>query len=61
MTTAAEWLMQAANVPPPATAEEVAAAILAAAQATPIHADVKRINNVSVKGSGKEGDTWGPA
>jgi len=42
------------------SAVDIAAAILAAAQATPIHSDVKRINGISVKGSGKEGDTWGP-
>ena len=44
------------------TAEAVAAAILAAAQTTPIHSDVKKVNAVTVTGSGVPGsDEWRPA
>ena len=39
----------------------LAAAILAAAQITPIHSDMRKINNVTVDGSGTEPDPWGPA
>ncbi len=42
------------------TKEEVAAAVLAAAQTAPIKADVGKVSGVSVKGSGTEGDPWGP-
>lgn len=43
------------------TAADIAAAILAAAQITPIHADVKKINAVTIDGAGIVGDEWGPA
>jgi hypothetical protein len=43
------------------TALENAAAVLAAAQVSPIHSNIKRINNTTVIGSGVEGNTWGPA
>lgn len=43
------------------TAEEVAAAILAAAQVTPIHSDIRKVNNISVTGLGTESTPWGPA
>lgn len=39
----------------------LAAAILAAAQATPIHSNVKQVNDVTVTGTGALGDEWGPA
>lgn len=42
------------------TAEEVADAILAAAQATPIHSNVKEVNDLTVDGTGTELDPWGP-
>jgi len=42
------------------TPEQIAAAILAAAQATPIHSDIKKVNSVTVDGSGTSGDPWGP-
>ena len=42
------------------SASEVAAAILSAAQAMPIFADIRRVNDVPVKGTGQPGDTWGP-
>ncbi len=38
-----------------------ATAILTAAQTTPIHANIKVVNDVVVTGTGVEGDTWGPA
>ena len=43
------------------SAADIAAAILAAAQITPIHADVKKINAVTIDGAGIVGDEWGPA
>lgn len=42
------------------TAAEIAAAILAAAQITPIYSDIRKVNNLSVNGSGTDGDPWGP-
>jgi hypothetical protein len=36
----------------------LAAAVLAAAQATPIHADVKKMNNATVAGTGIPSDLW---
>lgn len=40
------------------TAAEIAAAILAAAQVTPIHSNTKLINDAEVIGDGKEGNDW---
>ena len=40
------------------TAEENAAAILAAAQITPIHSNTQLINDAEVIGDGTEGDDW---
>lgn len=34
--------------------------VLAAAQATPIHADIRKVNDLTVQGAGTEGDPWGP-
>jgi len=42
------------------TAGEIAAAILAAAQITPIHSDMRKVNNQTVDGTGTDGDPWGP-
>lgn len=42
------------------TAEENAAAVLAAAQVAPIHANIKQVNSVTVSGSGSAADPWGP-
>lgn len=39
----------------------LAAAVLAAAQAAPIHADVRKVNSYTVTGTGQDGNTWGPA
>lgn len=38
----------------------LAAAILAAAEANPIHANVKEVNSLTVDGTGTESDPWGP-
>ena len=57
MTTAAEWLVQAATM----TTEEkggIAAAVLAAAEVTPIHSNTKQINSAKVIGTGQLGDDW---
>lgn len=40
------------------SAATVAAAVLAAAQDAPIHADVKRMNGATVLGTGTEADKW---
>jgi len=40
------------------SAAQIVAAILAAAQADPIHADTKRMNSAQVIGTGTEGDAW---
>lgn len=39
----------------------LAAAILAAAQIAPIHADMRKINNATLTGAGVVGNEWGPA
>lgn len=43
------------------TAAQNAAAVLAAAQATPIHAEIRRINGEDIIGAGVEGDSFRPA
>ena len=35
-----------------------AVAVLAAAQTTPVHADVRKMNDAQVHGSGTNGDQW---
>jgi hypothetical protein len=42
------------------TPADIAAAILAAAQVTPIHSNVQAVNDYTVKGSGTESDPWNP-
>lgn len=42
------------------TPEQIAAAILAAAQITPIAADLRKVKGQTVGGSGSENDPWGP-
>lgn len=42
------------------TAAQNAAAVLAAAQTTPIHSDIRKINNIIVDGIGTDLDPWGP-
>jgi hypothetical protein len=43
------------------SASTVASAVLSAAQAAPIHADMRKVNNYVVDGQGTEADPWGPA
>ncbi len=43
------------------SAADIAAAILAAAQITPIHSDIHKVMGQTVDGSGSEADPWGPA
>lgn len=42
------------------TAEQNAAAVLAAAQTTPIQADIRKVNNYTVNGQGTPANPWGP-
>lgn len=41
--------------------ENLAAAVMAAAEAAPIHADVRKVNAYAVTGDGQTGSEWGPA
>ena len=43
------------------TAADIAAAILAAAQTTPIWADVQKVRSQALTGDGSEADPWNPA
>lgn len=43
------------------TAVEVAAAVMAAAQATAIEANIKYVNDVAVSGDGSDNNPWNPA
>ena len=40
---------------------DVPADVLAAAQTTPIHSDVRKVNSYTVDGDGQSGTEWGPA
>lgn len=42
------------------SASDIAAAVLAALNATTIPVNIKQVNSVPIKGSGVVGDTWGP-
>ncbi len=42
------------------SASDIAAALLAALNATTIPVNIKQVNSVHIKGSGVVGDTWGP-
>lgn len=42
------------------SADSIAAAILAAAQITPIYSDMRKVKGQTVTGSGTSGDPWGP-
>lgn len=44
----------------PADINAIAAAVLAALQATAIPVNVTQVNSIQIKGSGVIGDTWGP-
>ena len=41
-----------------ATPEQIAAAVMAAAQATPIHADARKMNGATIQGTGAPSDLW---
>jgi len=41
--------------------ENLAAAVIAAAQSAPIHADIRKVNDYAVSGDGQSGTEWGPA
>lgn len=43
------------------SAESIAAAILAAAQSTPIWSHLKQVNGVTIGGTGSSGSPWGPS
>jgi len=43
------------------SAEATATATLSAATTTPIHADIRKVNNITIDGAGTTGDPWGPA
>jgi len=49
-----------ADIPVPPSASAVAAAVLSAAQTTPIASDVTKVNGIAVTGVGTEADPWGP-
>jgi hypothetical protein len=51
-------LATASDVP---SASTVAAAVLSAAESTPIKANTKQINDITVVGTGQSGDQWRPA
>jgi hypothetical protein len=42
------------------TVDTITAALIAAAMANPIHANIKRVNDVTVSGDGQPGTEWGP-
>ena len=41
--------------------QNLAAAVIAAAETTPIHADIRKVNAYAVTGNGQTGTEWGPA
>jgi len=43
------------------TVDAITAALIAAAMTTPIHANIKRVNDYAVSGNGQTGSEWGPA
>lgn len=54
------WLSGSTTDSTVLTVDAIAAAVLAAALTTPISADVRRVNTVTVTGTGTPGDEWGP-
>ena len=56
--SAASTIVTASGAVP--TPEQNAAAVLTAAQTAPIHADVRKVNNYAVDGTGTPSDPWGP-
>lgn len=57
---AAVWTYATRNMPA-AERDAAAAAVIAAAQITPIHANIKEVNDTTIDGAGTAGDPWGPA
>ena len=57
--SAASTVVSAGGAVP--TAQQVAAAVLSAAEASPIHADARRVNGYGLRGAGVVGVEWGPA
>lgn len=57
---AAVWTYATRNMPA-AERDAAAAAVIAAAQSTPIHANIKEVNDTTIDGAGTAGDPWGPA
>ena len=57
---AAVWTYATRNMPA-AERDAAAAAVIAAAQATPIDANIKEVNDTTIDGAGTAGDPWGPA
>lgn len=45
----------------PSDITAIAAAVLNAAQSTPIHSDIRKVNNYTISGEGTEANPWGPA
>jgi hypothetical protein len=56
-SAASTVVIQGGSIP---TAAQNAAAVLAAAQATPIEANIKQVNNYVVDGQGTDSNPWGP-
>ena len=52
------WMENNMAIPTP---EQIAAAVLLAAQAAPIHSEIKKVAGETVIGSGTEAEPWGPA
>lgn len=42
------------------TVDAITAALIAAAMASPIHANIKQVNSIAVHGDGQPGTEWGP-
>ena len=42
------------------TAADIAAAVIALAQTTPIQADLRRVTGQAINGAGTEANPWGP-
>lgn len=59
LLAAAVWAYASRSLPA-AERDAIAAALLAAAQAAPIDANIKQVNDVTVNGTGAVGDEWGP-
>jgi len=57
---AGETLLDTPDTTICASAQSIASAVLSAAQAAPIHADVRRVLGQTVQGSGTESNPWGP-